>query len=232
MFLQQLINGTAIGSTYALVAIGYSLIFGVLRIINFANGSLYMMGAYITLLVYLAMRGFLGIAFLISLLVSGVVGFSIDFIGLRKLRRDNAPRMSNVISTLGMAIIIDNIIQIWFGTASRPFPSFLNFGKFYLGNVVISWTQVIIFAISITIMAVFSLVVYRTKIGKSMRAVSQNIITARLMGINVKLVISATFVVSGVMAAVSGTLVGAYYQIVDTGHGLLGGHENFCRAGA
>ena len=107
MFLQQVINGIAIGSTYALVAIGYSLVFGVLKIINFANGSLYMAGAYITLLVYGALKRNIIISIVASLLLVGIMAYSVDVIGLRKLRKDNAPKMSGLITTLGIATVID-----------------------------------------------------------------------------------------------------------------------------
>ncbi len=216
MFLQQLLNGIALGSTYALVAIGYSLVFGVLRIINFANGSLYMLGAYLVFVLYSAMNGQLVLAILFALLATAAAGFLVDFVGLRKLRRDNAPRMSGLISTMGIATIIENVIQIWIGTETKQFPDFLNFGSFQIGSAIVTSTQICIFFISLFLMAAFSLLVYKTKIGKAMRAVSQNMTTARLMGINVKLVISGTFMVSGFLAAVAGTMVGAYYRAIDT----------------
>ena len=229
MFLQQLINGISIGSTYALVAIGYSLVFGVLRVINFANGSVYMLGAYITMLIYLGLNN-IWVAIVLSLAFTGLVSFSVDFIGLRKLRRDNAPRMAALISTLGLATIIDNVIQIFIGTETKPFPNFLNFGSFHIGNAVVTWTQVLILAICLVIMAVFSFIVYKTKFGKCMRAVSQNITTAKLMGIDVKTVISSTFAISGILAAVAGSLVGAYYQSIDTMMGASVGMKTFAAA--
>ena len=181
MFLQQLLNGIALGSTYALVAIGYSLVFGVLRIINFANGALYMLGAYLVFVLFSAMHGHLWLAIALSLVMTACIGFCVDFIGLRKLRRDNAPRMSGLISTMGIATIIENVIQIWIGTETRQFPNFLYFGKVRIGTAIITSTQIFVFLISIILMALFSLVVYKTKIGKSMRAVSQNMTTAQLM---------------------------------------------------
>ena len=168
MFLQQVINGIAIGSTYALVAIGYSLVFGVLKIINFANGSLYMAGAYITLLFYGALKRNIIISIVASLLLVGIMAYSVDVIGLRKLRKDNAPKMSGLITTLGIATVIDNVIQIFIGTETKAFPNFLNFGKLKVGSLVINSTQVLIFAICVVIMLAFSLLVYKTKFGKAM----------------------------------------------------------------
>ena len=219
MFFQQLVNGITIGSTYALVAIGYSLVFGVLQLINFANGSLYMLGGYLTLVMYLSLHGNIGAALLISLVVTGFAGFLVDFVGLRKLRADNAPRMAGLISTLGISTVIDNAIQIWFGTETKAFPNFLDFGKFTIGKTVISWTQIIILTVSLLLMIVFSLIVYKTKAGKSMRAVAQNVNAARLMGI-----------VSAILACISGSLVGSYYQTIDTMMGFSVGMKTFAAA--
>ena len=230
MFLQQLVNGITIGSTYALVAIGYSLVFGVLQLINFANGSLYMLGGYLTLVMYLTLGGNIITAIILSLVMTGFVGFLVDFVGLRKLRADNAPRMAGLISTLGISTVIDNVIQIWFGTETKAFPNFLDFGHFNIGNAVISWTQIIILISSFMLMCVFSLVVYKTKAGKSMRAVAQNVNAAKLMGIDVKLVISATFIVSAVLACIAGSLVGSYYQTIDTTMGFSVGMKTFAAA--
>lgn len=230
MFLQQLINGLALGSTYALVALGYSLVFGVLKIINFANGSLYMLGAYLTLTVSLAMNGHVVLAFLISVICTGIAGFLVDFISLRKLRKNNAPRLSGLIATLGMATIIENVIQIWFGTETKRFPALMNLGKIHVGKAIISSAQILMFVVCIVVMLVFSFIVYKTKVGKSMRAVSQNMVTARLMGINVRLIISATFFAGGFMAAVAGTLVGAYYHCVDTTMAASVGLKTFSAA--
>ena len=228
MFLQQVINGIAIGSTYALVAIGYSLVFGVLKIINFANGSLYMAGAYITLLVYGALKRNIIISIVASLLLVGIMAYSVDVIGLRKLRKDNAPKMSGLITTLGIATVIDNVIQIFIGTETKAFPNFLNFGKLKVGSLVINSTQVLIFAICVVIMLAFSLLVYKTKFGKAMQAVSQNIVAAKL--IDTKFVISATFIMSGVLASLAGSLVGTYYGAIDTTLGASVGMKTFSAA--
>ena len=230
MFLQQVINGIAIGSTYALVAIGYSLVFGVLKIINFANGSLYMAGAYITLLFYGALKRNIIISIVASLLLVGIMAYSVDVIGLRKLRKDNAPKMSGLITTLGIATVIDNVIQIFIGTETKAFPNFLNFGKLKVGSLVINSTQVLIFAICVVIMLAFSLLVYKTKFGKAMQAVSQNIVAAKLMGIDTKFVISATFIMSGVLASLAGSLVGTYYGAIDTTLGASVGMKTFSAA--
>lgn len=230
MLLQQIVNGLTIGCIYALVAIGYSLVFGVLRLINFANGAVYMLGAYLMyVIVSLAGTG-AALAFPLCLIITGVVGFLVDYIGLRPLRARNAPRMAALISTLGIGTFIENAIQVWIGTDTKAFPNFLDLGKIQLGSTVISYTQIIIFAICIVLMLVLSLIVYKTKIGKSMLAVSQNTTCATLMGINVKLVIAGTFVVSAILACVSGVLVGSYYQNIDTTMSFTVGMKTFAAA--
>lgn len=230
MFLQQLVNGLTIGSTYALVAIGYSLVFGILKLTNFSNGSLYMLGAYMMFIFIKALRGNFVVALLLSLIVSGAAGFLVDFIGLKPLRARNAPGMAGIISTLGIGTVIDNAIQIWIGTDTKPFPNYLDFGKIYVGNAVISYTQIIILCTCLVLMAIMTVVVYTTKIGKSMRAVSQNISCAKLMGVNVQLVISATFIVSAALACISGAMVGSYYQNIDTLMGFSVGMKTFAAA--
>lgn len=230
MLLQQLVNGLTIGSIYALVAIGYSLVFGVLRLINFSNGSLYMLGAYLMYLFFSILSGQIFLAILMAIILTGFSGYLVDLVALRPLRARNAPKMAGLISTLGIGTMIDNSIQIWIGTETRPFPNFMNFGKFYIGNAVISYTQIIIFAVCLLLMIVLSLIIYKTKVGKSMRAVSQNAVCSKLMGINVRLIISLTFTVQAILACVSGILVGAYYQNIDTTMGFSVGMKTFAAA--
>ena len=141
------------------VAIGYSLVFGVLRIINFANGSLYMLGAYLVFVFYSTMHGNLWLAVILSLLTTAAAGFFVDYIGLRKLRRDNAPRMSGLISTMGIATIVENIIQIWIGTETKQFPNFLYFGRVKIGGAIVTSTQIMVFLISLMLMVIFSIIV-------------------------------------------------------------------------
>lgn len=230
MLLQQVVNGITIGCTYTLVAIGYSLVFGVLRLINFSNGSVYMLGAYMMFITYSAMHGNVLLALILSLLMVGTVGFLIDFIALRPLRRRNAPRMAGLIATLGMGTIIDNAIQIWIGTDTKFFPNFLDFGKVTLGNTVISVTQMIIFGVCVLLMAGSAWIIQKTKAGKAMRALAQNPTCASLMGIDVPKVISVTFIASALLACVSGALVGAYYQNIDTTMGFSVGMKTFAAA--
>jgi branched-chain amino acid transport system permease protein len=230
MFVQQLINGLTLGSTYALVAIGYSMVFGILQLINFANGSMYMLGAYVSLMLYLAMNGQFWIAFGVSVLVVGTVGYGMDRFALRTLRKKKAPRLAGLISTMGVSIFLENFIALFFGSEAKPFPNMIDFGKFEFAGAIVHWTQVIIFLIAVVLMVLLSIIVYRTKFGKAMRATSQNTDAARLMGINVPSVISITFIISGALAAIAGVLVSMYYQSIDVTMGLSVGMKTFASA--
>lgn len=176
VFFQQLINGITIGSTYALVSIGFTMVFGVLELTNFANGSLYMLGAYLSLMLYSAtgMNAFL--AFFISIILTGGVGYLLDRLALRRLRNKKAPKLTGLITTLGMSMIIDNTIMLAFGSETKPFPNHFDFGRIEIGSVVISWVQIIILATALTLMLILSFVVYKTKIGKAMRCTSSTML--------------------------------------------------------
>ena len=230
MFLQQLVNGLTIGSTYALVAIGFTLIFGVLELINFANGSVYILGAYFTVMIHQAMQGNFFLAFFMAIILNGVVGFCIDRFVLRILRNKGAPKLSSLIATIGIQTIIDNCILLFFGSETKPVPNVLDLGTFHLGNAIVSWLQVIILCTAIVLMIVVSILLYRTKIGKAMRSTSQNAEAARLMGINVPGVISFTFMLSSALSAIAGTLVGMYYQAIDVTMGTSVGSKTFASA--
>ena len=138
MFLQQLINGVTIGSMYALVAIGYSMIFSVLQLINFSNGSMYMLGAYVALMLYLRLEGHFLLAFAGSLVIVGVIGYGVDRFALRPLRKKKSNRMASLMSTFGVGIVIDNAIQLLFGSETKSFPNQLDFGSFSVGNAIVS----------------------------------------------------------------------------------------------
>lgn len=230
MFLQQLINGITIGSIYALVSIGFTMVFGVLELTNFANGSLYMLGAYLSLMLYTSTRMPFFLAFFLSILLTGAAGFLLDRIALRRLRNKKAPKLTALITTLGMSMIFDNFIMLVFGSESKSFPNQFSFGSFEVCGAVISWVQIIILITAIILMLVFSFIVYKTKIGKAMLCTAQNAEAARLMGINVNSIIAFTFIISGVLACISGNLVGMYYQTVSVTMGASVGMKTFASA--
>lgn len=184
----------------------------------------------LSLMLYSAtgMNAFL--AFFISIILTGGVGYLLDRLALRRLRNKKAPKLTGLITTLGMSMIIDNTIMLAFGSETKPFPNHFDFGRIEIGSVVISWVQIIILATALTLMLILSFVVYKTKIGKAMRCTSQNAEAARLMGISVNRVIAFTFIISGVLACISGNLVGMYYQTVDITMGASIGMKTFASA--
>lgn len=230
MLLQQLVNGITIGSTYALVAIGFTMVFGVLELTNFSNGSLYMLGAYLSMLFYSMTHNRFLLALTLSIFITGAVGYCIDRFALRRLRRKNAPKLSGLITTLGMSMIVENGIMVVWGSETKPFPNLMNFGKFYLGSAVISWSQVIILFVAFALMTAVSLIVYKTKIGRAMRSIAQNMDASKLMGISINKIIAFTFVVSGFLACIAGTLVAMHYQSVDVNMGAQIGMKTFASA--
>lgn len=230
MLLQQIINGITIGSTYALVAIGFTMIFGVLELTNFSNSSLYMFGAYVTWLLYAGTGMNFFVAFALSIVITGVLGWSIDRFALRQLRKKHAPKLSGLITTLGMSMVIDNAIMVFCGTDSKMFENFLNFGSVHIGSAVVTWTQIIILIVACVLMIALSIIVYRTKIGKAMTAIAQNQDAAKLMGIDTNRVISLTFIISGFLACIAGTMVAMYYRSIDTAMGSSIGTKIFASA--
>lgn len=229
MFFQQLVNGLTLGSTYALVAIGYTMIFGILELINFSHGSVYMAGAYITLVLTFVFKGNFILAFAFSLILTGILGALVDRLALRRLRIKKSTKIITLISTIGIQTFIDNCILVFFGSETKVFPNFLE-GTFKIGTTIISYIQVMIFVVTLILMILLSLLVYKTKIGKAMRATAQNMDAATLMGINVNLVITGTFFIGSVLAAVAGTMIGMYYQSIDGSMGFVIGLKTFASA--
>lgn len=230
MFFQQLLNGLTIGSVYALVAIGYTMVFGVLKLVNFANGSVYMLGGYLTLMTYLSIGGHFWLCFLLGVIGCGLTGYALDFFGLRVLRAHKAPRLAGLITTMGIAMIIDNVILIFFGSETKPYPNVIDFGRITIGSTSVNSNQIIIMCVAILLMIALSIFTYGTKIGKAIRCVSQNADAAKLMGINVNGIISMTFIISSALAAVAGVLVSMYYQTIDINTGFSVGMKTMASA--
>lgn len=219
MLLQQLINGLTIGSSYALVTIGFSMIYSVLELTNFAHNSFYMLGAYITMTLVtqtsVITNNFFA-ALAVSVLVCGLLAMLMERFALRVIREKHGIPISALLCTVGFQTVINNSILLIFGSDSKFFPDVFELGRFTVGKVVISWMQIIVFASAVLLMAVISLIIYKTKLGKGMRAISQSPSAAKLMGINVNGTIALTFFISAVAAAIAGSLVGMYYRAADT----------------
>jgi len=236
-FLQQVVNGLTVGSFYALVALGYTMVYGVIRLINFAHGDLYMVGAFVGFTLLSAIGGAVGhinpvvlvtLVFLIPMLAVGVAGIVIERLAYRPLRR--APRLSPLITAIGVSLALETAAQLIWGSSYQVFPSIFPENMLHLGNVDFSAIQVLILPVTLGLMLALYLFVHRTMMGKAMRAVAIDQDTARLMGISPDAVIALTFFIGAMLAAVAGVMGGIYYSEIDFNMGFLIGLKAFTAA--
>ena len=238
MFFQQLINGLTLGSVYAIIALGYTMVYGILELINFAHGEIYMLGAYlgIILLGFFTASGLTEQSLLLSLILTSVLsalfcamyGFTMEKVAYRPLR--NAPRLSPLISAIGVSIFLQNYVMLTQGATDKVFPLQLGETVITFQDVRMTVTQVSIIAVSAVMMLSLRLFISRTRIGKAMRATSQDKIMAALVGIDVDTIISVTFVIGAVLAAVAGVMVAVYYGLVNYTIGYIAGIKAFTAA--
>lgn len=215
MFWQQIVNGCAIGSIYAMITIGFSLIFAILRMINFANGTIFILGAYLTLMVFQFVPN-IWFAILISMLLNGAISFCLDWFLLQALRKRKAPTISPMLVTMGLSIVIENSIQTFYGSDAKPIPYAPELGQIMLGSVRISGFQLVIFGVAVVMVVVLSVCFYKTKLGCAVQATAQNLTATDLMGINTSVIIACTFMLSAFLSTISGTMVSMYYKTVNT----------------
>ena len=227
-FLQQLVNGLSLGSIYALIALGYTMVYGIIKLINFAHGDIYMLGAYCAFLIttYCGL-GFIP-ALLISMIFCGVVGVLIERIAYKPLR--HATRITALITAIGVSYVLEYATQYIMGSEVRTYPKLLTSASFHLGPVTITMQQVYIFVITVILMVVLQFIVQKTKMGRAMRAVSVDEDAARLMGIDVDKTISFTFLLGSALAGVAGVLVGIYYNSINPLMGMTLGLNAFIAA--
>jgi branched-chain amino acid transport system permease protein len=228
--LQQIVNGISLGSIYALIALGYTMVYGIIKLINFAHCDIYMIGAYVG---YVCMAK-LGLGFwpslLASMLVCTLLGVTIEKIAYKPLR--NATRIAALITAIGVSLFLE-YTTMFFATANvRTYPPMTGFmaKTFKMGDVVISAQQILIAIITIILMVLLQLIVKKTRIGKAMRAVSLDKDAAELMGINVDSTISFTFALGSALAGAAGILVGVYYNSINPLMGVLPGLKAFVAA--
>ena len=229
VIIQQLLNGISLGMSYALMAVGFSLIFGTLRLIYFAQGAIYAFGALTTIWFTSFHWGILP-AILLAAILTGILGIVIDKTALKPLRAKNSIPIASLITTIGLANIIQNLLTIAFGSQKRAFPALFNYGAITVGDVQIRSSQIAMVVLSLLLLVALTLIISRTKIGLAMRATEQNKRAASLMGIDVNYVISFTFFLAGVSAAIAGVLIGGYYQIAYPGMGFMVGLKAFAAA--
>lgn len=202
-FLQQLINGVQVGSIYALIALGYTMVYGIVKLINFAHGDILMIGSYFTLIGITALGLPVGLVIIITIAVCAIIGMLIDQVAYRPLR--DSPRISALITSLGMSLFLENLFALNFTSNPRRFPSLIS-GGIEFGDLRIKWITVATVGIAIACMVVLDLLVNKTKVGKAMRAVSEDKPAARLMGINVNRIIAITFAIGTALGAIGGIL--------------------------
>ncbi len=238
MVLQQLINGLTVGSVYAIIALGYTMVYGILELINFAHGEIYMLGAYLGIIFIglFTVCGFTAASLTLSLLAAAVLGvlfcsaygLTMEKVAYKPLRQ--APRLSPLISAIGVSIFLQNYVMLTQGATDKVFP--YRFGETHLHflNVEITSLQAMIIIVSSVLMFSLRLFVERTRIGKAMRATAQDKTMAALVGINVDGIISITFVIGAGLAAVAGVMIAAYYGVVNYYIGYIAGIKAFTAA--
>ena len=232
-FIEQTINGLQTGSIYALIALGYTLVYGIVRLINFAHGDILMIGAYIVLVAASNGVPFV-IALILSIILCALLGVTIDFLAYRPLR--NAPKISVLITAIGMSFLLESIALITFGANPRVIdpkliPPFLSTGnKINLGFIQISVLTIFVIAITLICMFALNLFIKKTKLGKATRAVSQDAGAAKLMGINVNLTTAITFAIGSGLGALGGVLYAMMYPRIEPYMGMLPGLKAFIAA--
>ena len=225
MFWQQVVNGFTLGSTYALIALGYTLIFGVLNIVNMAHGEIFMFGAFAGLVlvakfnvnIFLAMAG--------AMATGALLGFLMEKLALRPLRRRASSHLAPLISTIGVAIFLENAALRIFGPQAQAFPPVFGGGLLDLGIFKISFVQIIILAISFGLMLMLRFWLAKTRVGKSIRTTAESIETAGLMGINTGKIIVLTVMLASGLGAVAGVLVGLAFNAVEPTMGVTMGFK-------
>ncbi len=239
-FLQQLINGVTLGMIYGLIALGYTMVYGIIGMINFAHGEIYMIGAFIaviafTLLGPLASAPLAIVAVLLAaMLFTAMYGWTLERLAYRPLRRQAAPRLAPLISAIGMSILLQNYVQLTQGARVKPLQPVVRggFTVFEEGGFLVqmSYVQILIWVLTLALMAGFALLIARTRLGRAQRSCEQDIRMAELCGIDVNRTISLTFVLGAALAAVAGLMVTLYYGVVDFFIGFLAGIKAFTAA--
>jgi len=239
-FLQQLINGLTLGSIYGLIAIGYTMVYGIIGMINFAHGEIYMIGAFISIIALLVL-GLAGVSYvplalalvlLTTMFFTSVYGWTVERLAYRPLRGSH--RLAPLISAIGMSIFLQNYVQILQGAREKPMPPLVQggFTVFESGAfaVRLSYVQLFIMLLTLVLMTGFTTVIAATPLGRAQRACAQDITMAALLGVDVDRVISTTFVMGAALAAVAGLMVTLYYGVVDFFIGFLAGVKAFTAA--
>ena len=237
IFIQQLINGLTLGSVYALVALGYTMVYGIIGLINFAHGDVVMIGAMVVNVVVTSLVGgdpnvsawmALGAGLLVAIPVCMIVGWTAERVAYRPLRR--APRLAALITAIGVSIILQNLAMMIWGRNYMSFPQIIHSDVYTVMGARVSGLQIAIVVIAGALMAGLTYLVHGTRLGTAMRATAQNREVAGLMGVNINTVISAAFLIGSALAAVAGTMVTTYYGVAQYTMGFMLGLKAFTAA--
>lgn len=235
--MQLLLNGLVVGCIYGLIALGYTMVYGIMGLINFAHGEVVMIGAMVTISILHAFAAvglnLPGVATLLLALLCAIpicmaLGFAIEYVAYRPLR--NAPRLAPLITAIGMSIVLQQVAAIIWGTHNIPFPSLLERVPIHIFGAVTSQIQLMIIVVCLLMMGLLLLMVNRTKIGRAMRATSQKPDVARLMGVNINSIISLTFMLGSGLGAIAGVMMATNYGQINYTSGFLIGLKAFCAA--
>jgi branched-chain amino acid transport system permease protein len=239
-FLQQFINGVTLGAIYGLIAIGYTMVYGIIGMINFAHGEIYMIGAFIALIAFTILGAagmtvvplMLLIVLIVTMLFTAVYGWTVERAAYRPLR--GSFRLAPLISAIGMSIFLQNYVQLLQGARVKTMQPLITGGIELMREgdfpVTLSYLQILIVLLTVVLMAAFALLIGRTSLGRAQRACEQDRGMAALLGINVDRTISLTFVMGAVLAAVAGVMVALYYGVIDFFIGFLAGIKAFTAA--
>ena len=240
-FIQQLINGLTLGGLYALIALGYTMVYGVIQLINFAHGEFFAAGGYVGVIVlnYFAGRGLMDThpwfcliaSFALTMAYCAFLAMGVEKVAYKPLRRQS--RLAVLLSALGMSIFLQNALMLTQGVFDKPYPGEKFSGGIVFGDINISVLQMMIVGGTIILLVALNLLVFKTRIGMAMRATAQDKVMTSLVAISSNRIISLTFAIGSGLAAAAGIMVGLYYGSVRYGHGLRPGHQGVlrCRVG-
>jgi branched-chain amino acid transport system permease protein len=237
IFLQQIINGLVLGSMYALVALGYTMVYGIIGLINFAHGEVLMVGALTSWTVAgiitdanpeMAKWMILIVSMIVACIVASMLNFTIEKLAYRPLR--NSPKLAPLITAIGMSILLQTLAMVIWKPNPKPYPSLMPTDPIFLGEAVISPTDILILSLTAISLGVLTYIVTKTNLGRAMRATAENPRVAALMGVKPDVVISATFIIGAVLAAIAGVLWGMKYGTVQHAMGFLPGLKAFTAA--
>ena len=226
--LQQLVNGLILGSVYALLALGYTMVYGIIKLINFAHGDIYMIGAFMGYYLINILKFNFFLSLILAMIGTAILGVLIEFLAYRPLR--NSTRIAALITAIGVSFLLEYGMIFFVGANTRSFPQVIKTVRFNLGPISISNIQLLILGISIFLMVALQFIVQKTKMGKAMRAVSVDSDAAQLMGINVNRTISFTFALGSALAGAAGVLIALYYNSLEPLMGMTPGITSFVAA--